>query len=67
MQEAERYTKALTPGSYASIQVGVLGIGKQRDFILDHFGAGSHVVMVDDTHICGPAGFDFVTSAHHVA
>jgi len=48
-QEAEKYVRALSPGTYSSIQIGTLGgIGKQRDLILEHFGAGSHVVMIDD-------------------
>ena len=47
-QEADKYDRGLLRGTYASIKVGVLGIGKQRDFILDHYGPDNHVVMVDD-------------------
>jgi hypothetical protein len=39
--EAERYAAVLQPGSYRSITVGRLGIGRQRDFSLDHYGAGA--------------------------
>ena len=49
--EAERYKSTLTPGSYRSITVGAPpsdGIGRARDFILDHFDVGSKVVMLDD-------------------
>jgi hypothetical protein len=46
--EADVYQSVLQPGSYASIVQGTLGIGRQRDFILDHFGTGSKVVMLDD-------------------
>jgi hypothetical protein len=38
--EAEKYAAVLQPGSYSSITVGRLGIGRQRDYILDFYGAG---------------------------
>jgi hypothetical protein len=57
-QEAEKYDRALAPGSYATIQVGVLGIGKQRDHILDHYGAGSNVVMLDDDILAFLHGYE---------
>lgn len=41
--EADTYARVLAPGSVASINVGVCGIGKQRDFILDYYGAGQQV------------------------
>ena len=50
-QEADTYAQILTAGSYQSIVVGPPpknGIGSARDFILDHFGTGANVVMLDD-------------------
>eukprot|EP00775_Hariotina_reticulata_P009248 gene9248-9414_t len=46
--EAAVYKDVLPPGSYASIVTGTIGIGRQRDFILDYFGTNSKVVMLDD-------------------
>jgi hypothetical protein len=50
-EEAARYKGKLTAGSYQSIVVGTPaadGIGRARDFIQDHFGAGTNLVMMDD-------------------
>lgn len=51
-QEAETYKETLPVNSYASIMVGKLGIGAQRDHILKHFdenvGPDTPVVMLDD-------------------
>jgi hypothetical protein len=38
--EADTYARVLHPRTYSSIKVGRLGIGRQRDYILDHYGAG---------------------------
>jgi hypothetical protein len=46
--EADTYARVLRPGTYNSIKVGRLGIGKQRDYILDYYGAGGRQA----THAC---------------
>lgn len=47
-EEHARYERVLSQDAYAGIVVGTLGIGKQRQHILSHFGAGANVVMLDD-------------------
>lgn len=47
-KEAEEYKKALPKGSYHKIIVGVIGIQHQRNFIIDYFREGTHVLFMDD-------------------
>jgi hypothetical protein len=47
-EEQERYARALPRDMYAEIVVGKLGIGKQRQHIMGHFGEGANIIMLDD-------------------
>jgi hypothetical protein len=47
-EEQARYARALPRDAYAEIVVGKLGIGKQRQHIMRHFGDGANIIMLDD-------------------
>ena len=47
-EERESYLRNLDPSLYGTLVVGVLGIGNQRKFILEHYPLGHPILMVDD-------------------
>ena len=47
-EEKKLYEEAIPKGSVKDIVVGVLGMDKIRNFILDYYPKGKHIVMMDD-------------------
>jgi len=47
-EEQKLYEEAVPTGTVKDIVVGVLGIDKVRNFILDYYPKGKHIVMIDD-------------------
>jgi hypothetical protein len=47
-EEKKLYEEAIPKGTVEDIVVGVLGIDKVRNFILDYYPKGKHIVMIDD-------------------
>ena len=47
-EEKKLYDEAIPKGTVKEIIVGVLGVDKVRNFILDYYPKGKHIVMMDD-------------------
>jgi len=47
-EEKKLYEEAIPKGSVKDIVVGVVGMDKIRNFILDYYPKGKHIVMMDD-------------------
>ena len=47
-EEKKLYEEAIPEGTVKDIVVGILGIDKVRNFILDYYPKGKHIVMIDD-------------------
>ena len=47
-EEEKLYEEAIPKGAVKDIVVGVLGINKIRNFILDYYPKGKRIVMMDD-------------------
>ena len=47
-EEKKLYEEAIPKGTVKDIVVGVLGMDKIRNFILDYYPKGKHIVMMDD-------------------
>ena len=47
-EEKKLYEEAIPKGTVKDIVVGILGMDKIRNFILDYYPKGKHIVMMDD-------------------
>ena len=47
-EEKKLYEEAIPIGAVKDIVVGELGMDKIRNFILDYYPKGKHIVMIDD-------------------
>ena len=47
-EEKKLYEEAIPTGTVKDIVVGILGMAKIMNFILDYYPKGKHIVMIDD-------------------
>ena len=47
-EEKKLYEEAIPKGTVKDIVVGILGMDKIRNFMLDYYPKGKHIVMMDD-------------------
>ena len=47
-EEYDKYMRVLNPDLYGIIAVGVIGLVPQRQYIMEQFPTGTHIVFIDD-------------------
>jgi len=47
-EEYDKYMRVLNPDLYGVIAVGIIGLVPQRQYIMEQFPTGTHIVFIDD-------------------